>query len=219
MPRFSPATACLLCLLTCPAFGQAQTTTPAEGSTADTATPDTQDQPKTVVGDNPKLESPEAVYEAAKTAFNGRDWSGFLDLVSPERRDEIIGQTAMTFAFMAEQPEADPKVIEVVKEYLPDNVNATQLQMGTDDPKAERVRLAKRMGKPEEFFAAAMNLGLVLEHGDKAPEVQVVAMNDLETEEDGQSAKALAVVDTPDGQRKMRWAFEQYKGYWYLSMQ
>jgi hypothetical protein len=216
----SPWTCLLTLLLTAPVVAQEDAEAPAADPPPAAEAPATdEDTPRTVVGEDPTLDRPEQVFEAAQGAFNARDWAGFLNLISPERRDEFIGQTAISFAFLAEQPGVDPRVVQVVEDYLPANVNASDLMMGSEDPQADRVRLAKRMGRPEAFFAEAMNLGLELEHGEQAGEVQVTELAELETAENGETAKGLAVMSTPDGERRMRWDFEAFKGQWYLSMQ
>ncbi|MEO1235658.1 MAG: hypothetical protein AAFX76_02595, partial [Planctomycetota bacterium] len=96
-------------------------------------------------------DSPEAVFAAAQTAFNARDWAGFVDLVSPARRNQLVGQTAIAFATIAQQPDADPAFKALVEEYLPRDLDPMQLAIESESPQADAERLAKRIGKPVVF--------------------------------------------------------------------
>ena len=67
--------------------------------------------------------TPEATYEAARDAFNARDWEAFVSIVSPASRDEVIGQMALAMAAMAQQAGSEPRLRALVDEYLPRNLN------------------------------------------------------------------------------------------------
>lgn len=109
-------------------------------------------------------ESPEAAFAAAQSAFNARDWSAFVECVTPAGRDELVGQFALAFASMAQQPGSDPRIAQLVEQYLPRDFDPTDIMLSDDAP-AETVRLAKRIGKPEEFFVAAMSLIFQMQYG------------------------------------------------------
>ena len=82
----------------------------------------------------PPYASPEEVFAAAKAVFNAGDWRTFLEVVSPQRRDELIGEMAVGLARLAEQPKADERVVALVKTYLPEDFEPMEVLMGSDDP-------------------------------------------------------------------------------------
>ncbi|MEM6457895.1 MAG: hypothetical protein AAF710_00725 [Planctomycetota bacterium] len=180
------------------------------------------------VGAQP-FDSPEAVFAEAQTAFNQRDWAGFVALVSPPRRDELIGQMAVTFAFMAQQPGADPRVGAMVDEYLPGDFDPTDLMTASADPAAETVRLAKRIGRPQAFFAEAMEVAFALEHPDPDRTPRITEMNKVAIDEETQTAIGTIVLESPSPpgegaeaespvRREDTWSFERHGGSWYLTM-
>ncbi|MEM9881694.1 MAG: hypothetical protein AAF800_02105 [Planctomycetota bacterium] len=180
------------------------------------------------------FDSPEAVFAEAQTAFNQRDWAGFVGLVSPARRDELIGQMAVTFAFMAQQPGADPRVGAMVDAYLPRDVDPMDLMMTSDDPAAETIRLAKRIGRPQAFFAEAMEVAFALEHPDPDRAPRITEMNKVALDEEAQTAIGTITLEAPappaeaadaespdaDGlvTREDTWSFARHEGSWYLTM-
>ncbi|MBB6430022.1 hypothetical protein [Algisphaera agarilytica] len=180
--------------------------------------------------------SPEAAYEAARDAFNDRDWEAFVATVSPARRDEIIGQMALALAAMAQQPGSDPRLGELVDNHLPRNFNPMDVMM-SDNAEAETKRLAKRMGDPEGFFVDAMSLIFSMQYsktqlatsedaGDNADpaaeedkqalDAEITAINDLTIEDD--VATAVVTISTSTGDQLDPWTFDRYEGKWYLSM-
>ena len=159
------------------------------------------------------------IYDRAAAAFNERDWPEFVDCVSPPRRDELVGQTAIGFATMAQMDGADPRVAELVAEHLPKDLDPVQLSMGSDDPRADRIRLAKRLADPMGFFAQAMSLAFALQYGDAMEEVKVTALQNLSFDPPHQHAAGEVTFAIPDAQRKDFWTFEKLEDGWFLSMQ
>lgn len=162
--------------------------------------------------------SPKDIFERAQAAYNGRDWIGFVETVSPGRRDELIGQFAVTFATMAQQPEADPRIADLVERHVPKDLDPMDLLMASEDTQAELVRLARRMRDGQGFFAEAMSLAFDLEFGAEADEVKLVDLSEVVIDEPGTNAAGKVTVETPDGPRDDTWTFEQHEGGWYLSM-
>ena len=187
-------------------------------------------------------ESPEAVYEAARDAFNARDWEAFVGTVSPASRDEVIGQMALAIAAMAQQPGSDPRLGALVDEYLPRNFNPMDLMM-SDNAEAETIRLAKRMGDPEGFFVDAMSLIFSMQYSPdelagaedaeadaeeaageggaeddakQSLDAEIRALDELTI--DGETATGLVTITTSTGDKRDPWTFEQHEGRWYLSM-
>ncbi|MEM9419948.1 MAG: hypothetical protein AAGA25_12980 [Planctomycetota bacterium] len=215
--RFIPLTALLVLLaLALPSQGQ-----------------ETQDSEKLERG----FDTPEAAYEAARDAFNDRDWEAFVATVSPARRDEIIGQMAVALAAMAQQPGGDPRLGQLVEKHLPRNFNPMDLMM-SDNAEAESKLLVKRMGDPEGFFVDAMSLIFSMQYsktelatpeGEEATEpaaeegngkqtldAEITAMDELTIDED--TATAIVTITTSTGDQRDPWTFDRYEGKWYLSM-
>ncbi|MEL7087384.1 MAG: hypothetical protein AAGL98_02905 [Planctomycetota bacterium] len=162
--------------------------------------------------------SPQDAFDKARVAYNDRNWSVFVDTVSPGRRDELIGQFAVTFATIAQQPEADPRVAELVERHVPKDLDPMDLLMASEDTQAELIRLARRMRDGKGFFAEAISLAFVLEFGPEADTVKLTELSDVVIDEPGTSAAGKVTVETPDGPREDTWTFERYEGGWYLSM-
>ncbi|MEM9914740.1 MAG: hypothetical protein AAF911_07260 [Planctomycetota bacterium] len=191
-------------------------------------------------------DTPEATYEAARDAFNDRDWEAFVAIVSPASRDEVIGQMALAMAAMAQDPGSDPRLRALVDEYLPRNLNPMDLMM-SDNAEAETIRLAKRIGDPEGFFVEAMSLIFAMQYSQDelaTPEdateegtadsestagegesdeeatqtldAEITALDDLTI--DGETATAMVTITTSTGDQRDPWTFEQHEGKWYLSM-
>lgn len=162
--------------------------------------------------------SPQAVFEQARKAYNDRDWIGFVETVSPGRRDELIGQFAVTFATIAQQPEADPRIVDVVERHVPKDLDPMDLLMASQDTQAELIRLAKRMRDGQGFFAEAVSLAFALEFGEQADEVKLTNLADVVLDEQETTAVGKVTIETPDGSREDSWSFEKFEGQWYLSM-
>ncbi|MEM8739495.1 MAG: hypothetical protein AAGG38_13610 [Planctomycetota bacterium] len=163
-------------------------------------------------------DTPQAVFDAAQSAFNARDWNAFVALVSPPRRDQLVGQTALVLANAAQDPEADPRMIELAQRYVPRDVDPMQLMLGSDDPKAEAERLGKRIGRPAEFYAAATKLFFDLQYPDPDTAPQITGLTELALGEDGRSATSQVVLRRPNGEAQDTWTYELHDGQWYLSM-
>ncbi len=189
------------------------------------------------------FDSPEAVYAAARDAFNAQDWDAFVATVSPARLNEVIGQMAVALAGMAQQPGSDPRLAVLVDEYLPRNFDPMQVMM-SDDAQAQTILLGKRMGDPQGFFAEAMSLIFSMQYSpaelapaeDQEPatpeseaqagatpqdtkqplDAQITAMDELTIQEN--RAEAMVTITTSTGDQRDRWTFEQHEGRWYLSM-
>ena len=159
------------------------------------------------------------VFDRASAAFNERDWPGFVECVSPARRDELVGQTAIGFATMAQMDGADPRVAELVAEHLPKDLDPAELSMGSDDPRADRIRLAKRLAEPMDFFARAMSLAFSLQYGEAMEQVKVTTLQNLSFDEPREHAAGEVTFQIPDDQRQDFWTFEKHEDAWYLSMQ
>ena len=208
-PRIAPA----LCftaatLLTIPSVGQ-PADPPPNGDPAAPASP---------AQNESGGKDPQAVFALAQAAYNQRDWAGFVQTVSPGRRDELIGQFAATFAHLAHQPEADSRVVDLVQRHVPKDLNPMDLLVGSADPRKDLVHLARRMRDGEGFFAEAMSVAFAMEFGDQASEVKLVELASLAVGEAGDNAIGKVVLQTPDGEREDEWTFEKYEDAWYLSM-
>lgn len=165
-----------------------------------------------------RAETPEACFEAAKTAFNDRDWRGFVDCVSPPRRDALIGQMAATFAMMAQAPEADPKVVELVRKHLPADFDPMQVLM-SDDSDSELARLSKGMRNSQRFFAEAMETAFALEYPDPDKAATITELTELQVQDE--KAHGMVHLAAPEREQPTtdRWNFERFDGAWYLTMQ
>ncbi|MEM7627319.1 MAG: hypothetical protein AAF333_17110 [Planctomycetota bacterium] len=191
----------------------------AQPAEADSAIEGEAGAPATDPGsDDPTVVGPQAVFERAQQAYNERDWVAFVDTVSPNRRDELIGQFAVVLTNLAQQPEADTRVVDLVERHVPKDLDPTDLMMGSDDPQAELVRLARRMRDGQGFFAEAMAVVFALEFGEEADDVKLVELTDVVIDEPGDNAVGKVTVLTPDGPRPDVWTFEKFEDDWYLSM-
>lgn len=156
-PRFGPVRIFALLLATSAVGGAAPSLVAQTDAAAETSD-------AVLAEESSGYESPEAAFAAAQAAFNARDWSAFVECVTPAGRDELVGQFALAFASMAQQPGSDPRVAQLVEAYLPRNFDPTDIML-SDDAQAETIRLAKRIGKPEAFFVAAMSLIFQMQYG------------------------------------------------------
>ncbi len=159
------------------------------------------------------------IFDQAAAAFNQRDWPSFVQCVSPPRRDELIGQTAIGFATLAQLAEADPRVQELVGRHLPRDLDPAALSMGSDDPRKDRIRLAQRLADPMGFFAEAMSLAFALQYGEAMDEVKVTTLQQLSFDEPLAHAAGEVTFAIPDAERQDFWTFEKYEEAWFLSMQ
>ena len=159
------------------------------------------------------------IFDQAAAAFNDRDWPTFVECVSPPRREELIGQTALGFATLAQQPGVDPRVVELVQTHLPKNLDPASLSMGSDDPRADRVRLAKRLADPMGFFAQAMSLAFALQYADAPEEVKLTTLENLSFDEEQEHAAGEVTFVMPEAERQDFWTFEKFEEAWFLSMQ
>ncbi|MEM1107782.1 MAG: hypothetical protein AAGH99_03735 [Planctomycetota bacterium] len=185
---------------------------------------------------SPGYDSPEAAYAAARDAFNDRDWPAFVATVSPGRRAEIVGQMAVAMAGLASQPGSDPRIGELVEKHLPPDFDPMKLVM-SEDAEAEIVGLAELIEDPEGFFTEAMSLIFSMQYQRKelagandpvdteetdkddtkqSLDAEIIGLEDLVI--DGDTAEGAVTVETSAGNQTERWAFEKYKGRWYLSI-
>ena len=164
------------------------------------------------------FETPEAVFDVAQAAFNEGDWKRFLACVAPDRRDEFIGEMAYTFASFARRADADPRVKKLVAEHLPKDFDPMDI-MGSEDPRAEVIQLAKQMGDAEGFFAGAMTLANDLRFGDAEDAASITDVSEFTYSEDQKTAQATVTITTPEGDVTEPWSFKQHEAGWYLSMQ
>ena len=163
-------------------------------------------------------EGPQEVFDRAQEAYNDRDWPAFVECVSPGRRDELIGQFAVTLANLAQQPEADARIVDLVARHVPKDLDPMDLMLSSDDPQAELVRLARRMRDGEGFFAESMAVLLEVQFEEDAEQIKLLGMSDLVINEDGTEAVGKVTTQTPDEPREDTWTFEKHEGAWYLSM-
>jgi hypothetical protein len=170
--------------------------------------------------ERPVHDSPEAVFETAKAAFNERDWVTFVDCVAPSRQMELVGTMAVAMAGYADRPGADARVKRLVDRHLPAGFDPARLQAEDGDPKAARVALAERLDDPLGFFAEAMALAFIIEHGEDAEQVRVSELAELVVEEDGDAAEGRVVIAGGEGEAKSdKWSFVREQEQWFLSME
>jgi len=163
-------------------------------------------------------DTPEAVFAAAQAAFNERDWHLFFTCVALDRRDELVGEMAVTFASMAKQPGVDERIAALVEKHLPPDFDAMEVMLSSDNPRAEVVRLAQRMDDPEGFYADAMTLAIALRYGNAEDAVTITALSDLKFNEKKTAATGNVTITSPDSEEQQPWAFERYEDSWFLAM-
>lgn len=172
----------------------------------------------------PGFARPREAFDAAKAAFNGRRWDGFLDCVTPDQRWPMVGEMVAAIEMMRQRPGADPRVVDLVKRFFPRGVPADAIAQDPAVRRAATEELVAGLDDPAAFFGAATDLAMALEHGARSAEVVVDALGDLRPVKirDGASNRAVRAEVTLrlpdiDAPRRDVWTFVVIEKRWFLA--
>lgn len=178
----------------------------------------------TVQAERPGFTSPRAAFDAGMLAFNERRWDGFLQSVEPGQQAALVGEMVSAMEVMRQQPEADPRVAQLVKRFFPRGVPADATSLDTATRRAATAPQVAELESPAAFFAAATNLAMDLQHGSGASEVRVEDLGTLRPVKtaDGASNRAVRAEVTlrlpgSDTPRRDVWTFVVIDKRWYLA--
>ena len=169
----------------------------------------------------PNYESPEAVFEAAKSGFNTQNWPVFIECVSPRGRDELIGGLAMAMGMMPKESGPGARAKEILEKYLPEDFNP-MLVMGSDNPEKAMGQIVNSIKEPEAFFAEALGFLMTLEfEGQDAKIVEMRELTRPEPDDEAvrETATAQVVFKAGDEETTDQWAFEKIGDGWFVTLQ
>ncbi|MEE9404970.1 MAG: hypothetical protein V3V20_08750 [Algisphaera sp.] len=177
------------------------------------------------VAEDAGFESPQEAFEAAKTAFNERQWDVFLSCVSPEQQMPLVGQMAFACEQLQSRPGMDERVGQLLDRFFPKGIDTAAYTTASGKMQSDAfAELGQTLDDPAAFFGEATNLVMALEHGDQADQVQVGEIGDLQPYKtaDGASDHAVQAQVTlvrPDTETPRRdiWRFVSVEKRWFLA--